>query len=188
MWGAYARETGDGKDAKSVCRAADGGRRRDASISSRSGETGRIRKRAHAILLSAAGQSINEVAKTFEVTRNTVRDWLARWERDSVCGLADAERSGKPPILTEEEQTLAVDLLKKEPRSTKTVLHQIYATTGKTISAITLRRIARRAGCVGSGCGGRRKTAVIRRSSRRPRKNGRLAGPASRGGNRLAVL
>ena len=108
------------------------------------GETARIRKRAHAILLSASGQSMNEVAKTFEVTRNTVREWLARWERDSVCGLPDAERSGRPPILTEEEQAIAVDLLKKEPRSTKSVLHDVRATTGKTISAITLRRIARR--------------------------------------------
>ena len=39
---------------------------------------------------------------------------------------------------------MALDLLRKEPRSTKTVLHDIFATTGKTISAITLRRIARR--------------------------------------------
>ncbi len=108
------------------------------------GETARIRKRAHAILLSAADQSINEVAKTFEVTRDTVRHWLIRWERDGVRGLADAQRSGRPPILTEKEQALAVDLLRKEPRSTKTVLHQVQASTGKTISAITLRRIARR--------------------------------------------
>ena len=108
------------------------------------GETARIRKRAHAILLSAAGRSMDEVAKTFEVTRNTVRGWLTRWERDGVCGLADAQRSGRPPILTEEEQVLAVDLLRKEPRSTKTVLHEVHTTTGKTISAVTLRRIARR--------------------------------------------
>ena len=47
------------------------------------GETARIRKRAHAILLSAAGQSINELAKTFEVTRDTVRNWLARFEREA---------------------------------------------------------------------------------------------------------
>ena len=108
------------------------------------GETPRIRKRAHAILLSAAGQSIDELAKIFEVRRDTVRDWLTRWERDGVCGLADAPRSGRPPILTEEQQARAVAMLKQEPRSTKAVLHQIETTTGKRISAITLRRIARR--------------------------------------------
>ena len=107
------------------------------------GETARIRKRAHAILLSAAGQSINEIAKTFEVRRNTVRDWLVRWARDGVRGTADAPRSGRPPILSEEEQRLAVQLLKNEPRCMKTVLHELHATTGKTISAVTLRRIAR---------------------------------------------
>jgi transposase len=108
------------------------------------GETGRIRKRAHAILLSAAGQSVNELARTFEVTRNTVRDWLRRWEQEGVSGLADAARRGRPPILTAEEQTRAVELLRKEPRSTKFVLQELATTTGKTISAVTLRRIARR--------------------------------------------
>jgi transposase len=109
------------------------------------GETARIRQRAHAVLLSHSRQSVNELAATFEVTRDTVRDWLNAWERRGVRGLADAPRSGKPPILTVAEQSQAVEILKKNPRSTKQVLQEIQRAIGKTISAVTLRRIAHRA-------------------------------------------
>jgi len=108
------------------------------------GETRRIRQRAHAVLLSHSGKTVNELAATFEVNRDTVRDWFKSWERDGVKGLADKARTGKPPILTPVEQAQAVELLKANPRSTKQVLHEIKANMGKTISAVTLRRIARR--------------------------------------------
>jgi len=109
------------------------------------GETRRIRQRAHAVLLSHSGKTVNELAETFEVNRDTVRDWFDTWERDGVQGLADKARTGKPPILTPVEQAQAVELLKKNPRSAKQVLQVIQETTGKTISVVTLRRIARRA-------------------------------------------
>jgi transposase len=108
------------------------------------GESARIRQRAQAILLSHGGQTIDELAKTFEVTRDTVRNWFHRWEQGGVAQLADAPRSGKPPILTPAEQSQAVEWLKQNPRSTKQVLREVQAKTGKTISAVTLRRIARR--------------------------------------------
>jgi len=109
------------------------------------GETRRIRQRAHAILLSDMGKTVNELAETFEVTRDTVRDWLNSWERDGVKGLADKSRTGKPPILTPDEQEQVVKLIKDNPRSTKQVLEEIERLMKKRISAATLRRIARRA-------------------------------------------
>ena len=108
------------------------------------GETRRIRQRAHAVLLSHSGKTVNELAATFEVNRDTVRDWFDSWERDGVRGLTDKARTGKPPILTPAEQVQAVELLKANPRSTRQVLQEIKTNTGKTISAVTLRRIARR--------------------------------------------
>jgi transposase len=108
------------------------------------GETRRIRQRAHAVLLSHDGKTVNELAKIFGVTRDTVRDWFDRWEHEGLLGLGDAARSGKPPILSAAEQTKAVELLTANPRSTKQVLQEIQATMGKTISSVTLRRIAHR--------------------------------------------
>ena len=51
------------------------------------GETRRIRQRAHAVLLSHSGKTLNELAETFEVNRDTVRDWFDSWERNGVKGL-----------------------------------------------------------------------------------------------------
>jgi transposase len=109
------------------------------------GETRRIRQRAQALLLSNSGRTVNEVAKILEVNRDTVRDWYASWEGDGVKGVADKARSGKPPILTADEQAQAVKLLQENPRSAKQVVQEIKKQTGKTISVVTLRRIARRA-------------------------------------------
>ncbi len=47
------------------------------------GRTKRIRHRAHAILLSQDGREIREIAEIFQVDRNTVSNWLDRW--DSFC-------------------------------------------------------------------------------------------------------
>lgn len=109
------------------------------------GETSRIRRRAQAILLSAAGKSINELAEIFEVSRDTIGSWLDRWETEGIQGLRDAPRSGAPPKLTESELEEVLEFLKKYPHSPKQVLREISERFGKTIAPSTLRRIARRA-------------------------------------------
>lgn len=110
------------------------------------GETRRIRERAHAVLLSGLGKSLNEMAEIFGVHRNTVDSWLRDWEQSGPAGLADAPRAGAPSKLTDEEQEQAIELLKNHPHSPKQVLSEIKKVTGKQISADTLRRIARKAG------------------------------------------
>jgi len=110
------------------------------------GETWRIRHRAHAILLSDSGKSVNEIAEIFETTRITVCSWFARWEESGPQGLADGARSGAPPKLTKPEKNKVVKLIKKYPHSPKQVLNEIPQVIGKTISQTTLRRIARASG------------------------------------------
>jgi transposase len=110
------------------------------------GETWRIRHRAHAILLSDSGRSVNEIAEIFETTRVTVCSWFARWEASGPQGLADGARSGAPPKLTKPEKKKVVKLIKKYPHSPKQVLNEIPQVIGKTISQATLRRIARASG------------------------------------------
>jgi transposase len=109
------------------------------------GETPRIRRRAHAILLSGSGKSVNELADIFDTNRITVCSWISRWEADGPLGLGDEQRPGGPPILTEEERKQVVDLIREFPNSPKTVLDKITEKFGKSISARTLRRVARSA-------------------------------------------
>ncbi len=64
----------------------------------------RIRMRAHSILLSAKGYTIEIIADIFQAARDTVSSWIDRWEQSGVNGLSDLPRSGRPPLLTDEER------------------------------------------------------------------------------------
>ena len=108
------------------------------------GDTSRVRHRAHAILLSETGKSVNELAAIFGVRRNTISAWLDRWNADGLTGLGDADRSGAPPKLSEAETQQLIDLLKENPHSPRDVLAEFLKATGKTLSRSTLRRLARR--------------------------------------------
>lgn len=56
----------------------------------------RVRSRAHVILLSARKYKIDQLASIFNVDRDTVSDWIRRWEKLGFEGLKDAKRTGRP--------------------------------------------------------------------------------------------
>jgi transposase len=104
-----------------------------------------VRRRSHAILLSADGFTIDEIARIYQIHRDTVGTTFDRWKRDGIAGLFDDPRSGRPPKLSNEEADEAVKLLKEEPRSIKKALAATREKTGKEISEWTLKRIAKSA-------------------------------------------
>ncbi len=108
------------------------------------GENKPIRQRAHAVLLSFQRTSVNELVKIFQTSRNTICSWLDRWEAEGFAGLADKQRPGAPPKLDEQEQVLALKLLKQTPQSLTTVLLELEKITGKKISKDTLKRLAKK--------------------------------------------
>lgn len=67
----------------------------------RSGKTHRERQRAHAVLLSAAGHSLDQLASIFVTDRDTVSSWLGRFATAGVAGLGDAPKSGRPATINE---------------------------------------------------------------------------------------
>ena len=64
----------------------------------------RERDRAHALLLSSKGHTIDELSNIFDVRRATISEWLDRWENQKEEGISDASKSGRPPIYTVSEQ------------------------------------------------------------------------------------
>ena len=104
-----------------------------------------VRKRAHSILLSDRGYSLDEIAHLYQVDRDTVCRWFDRWQEDGGAGLSDRPRSGCPPKLLAEEEEIAVASLQEEPRSIKKAQEKVYQETGKTVSQWTIKRIARKA-------------------------------------------
>src|SRR5215210_5443839 len=106
----------------------------------------RVRMRAHAVLLSDRRYSIDRIADIFEVDRDTVRAWLARWDDDQTDGLEDDPRAGRPAILTTEENEAALKLAMLEPRAPHRQLSALERQTGKVISRATLKRLLKRTG------------------------------------------
>jgi transposase len=104
-----------------------------------------VRRRTHSILLSADGFTIDEIARIYQIHRDTVRATFDRWEREGLNGLFDGPKSGRPPKLSKEEADEAVKLLKEDPRSVKKALANTKEKTGKEISEWTLKRIAKKA-------------------------------------------
>ncbi len=105
----------------------------------------RARARAHSLLLSVQGMVINDLAKIYQVDRDTVATWIKKWEQDGEASLHDQPRSGRPPKLTPEEQELAIAYIKEEPRSLKQVVERLVTKTAKRISISALKRLAKKA-------------------------------------------
>jgi len=58
------------------------------------GPTHRQRQRAQAVLLSAKGYTLEQIADVLDAGRNTVSGWLDAWQAHGLDGLADAPKSG----------------------------------------------------------------------------------------------
>ena len=106
----------------------------------------RARIRAHAILLSSRRFTLNEIARIYQVDRDTVSHWLNRWEAQGLIGLYDEPRSGRPHKLTAQQVSEVTDWLQTEPRSIKRIALRILTLFDQVVSLSTLRRIFRQAG------------------------------------------
>ena len=105
----------------------------------------RARSRAHSLLLSAAGTPIQAIAKTSQVHRVTVSAWITTWAHHGAQSLHDQPRSGRPSTLTPDEQALAQQYIKEEPRSLKGVVERFAHKIEKRLSLSTLKRLAKKA-------------------------------------------
>ena len=104
----------------------------------------RARSRAHGLLLSAQGTTIKDIARTYQVHRVTVSAWITNWEQHGQASLHDKPRSGRPSILTPQEQDIALRYIKEEPCSLKGVVERLANKTDKRLSMSSLKRLAKR--------------------------------------------
>lgn len=97
-------------------------------------ESFRVRNRSHAILLSAEGYPIDEIAVICKAHRNAVSRWLERWKEYGVDALADVRRAGRPKLLSDIEEAQAVEIALENPRFPARQRGAISAALGKEIS------------------------------------------------------
>jgi transposase len=94
----------------------------------------RVRTRAHAIVLSSRHYSIPQLTNIFDSDRDTISHWIDLWETKGLTAIFDAKRSGRPPILTDEELQRLSELVQDEPRQLKKAHAQLTLETGKKFS------------------------------------------------------
>jgi len=58
---------------------------------------GRVSQRAHMVLLSARGYTVQRIAEVFDCGEDVVRQWLHRYAEAGEAGLEDLPRTGRPP-------------------------------------------------------------------------------------------
>ena len=104
----------------------------------------RVRNRSHAIVLSFQKHSIDEIAQICQVHRTTVSCWIDNWNEFGSQGLEDGERSGRPSILSLEEQEKAFQTAMRNPKFPHRQLGDIKRETGKEISRHTLKRLVKK--------------------------------------------
>ncbi len=104
----------------------------------------RVRNRSHAVLLSAQGYSIDQIAQICRVDRDTVSLWLNQWNQSKLAGLADEARSGRPRTLTAQEEEQAVEIALLNPRFPARQINEIRAATGKQISEFSLKALLKK--------------------------------------------
>ncbi len=100
-----------------------------------------VRRRVHTVMLSVDGFTVGEIARMYEIHRDTVVATFGRWEKEGIQGLYDGPKSGRPPKLSDDEADKAIKVLKKDPRSIKKALAVTQEETGQEISEWTFKRI-----------------------------------------------
>lgn len=80
------------------------------------------RMRANAVILSAEGVPLQNIANIHGVCRQVVSVWLKKWEKEGLCGLVDKPRQGRPKKLSPSQEKKAIEIVKKSlSRRTKLI-------------------------------------------------------------------
>jgi transposase-like protein len=109
----------------------------------------RDRLRAAIVLAAAAGQASAAIARELGVCADTVRKWRRRFAEGRLAGLADAPRSGRPPVFTAADRAEVIALACALPAESGVPLskwscpdlaRELAARCHITVSASTIRR------------------------------------------------
>jgi transposase len=75
----------------------------------------RVARRLLAIANALSGMSRKDAARSAGMDRQTLRDWVIRYNAHGVVGLLDQWNGGRPPLLTAEEQGELLEIVLSGP-------------------------------------------------------------------------
>jgi len=107
------------------------------------GKSPLYRRKCHCILLSHSGKDCKELSEFFGVSVHSIREWLKRWEKGGLKGLAlKAGRGRKPKLDLNQSKHVKIvkTLIKNEPRNLNRVTAKLQSNLGIEVSKKTLQR------------------------------------------------
>ena len=105
-----------------------------------------IRERAHSLLLSNRGFTLEQIAEILEIRYQTASQWIDDWEEYGIRALYKGHGGGRPCIYDESEVQRIKELVAEEPRRLSYVKSKIEDETGKSSSKLTLANIVKKQG------------------------------------------
>ena len=115
----------------------------------------RVARRLLAIANALGGMSRADAATSAGMDRQTLRDWVIRYNKHGVAGLSDQWKGGRPPMLTIDEQAelLAIVMAGPDPEKdgfcafTRDDLVAVAEKKfGKSMHPVSMGRLLRRLG------------------------------------------
>lgn len=125
----------------------------ELELGHKKGKQNTYRQRCHYVLLNAEGYEIQDIAKIYKKSRQTIGKWLARYEKDGLKGLKTAGGRGRPPIIRIDNETKVKqveDLVASSSQNLKVALAKIEEKLGKKMSKDTLKRLLKKKDGFGS--------------------------------------
>ena len=121
--------------------------RAELEKSYRTGKSHCFRVRCQIILLKSERRTSTEVAEVLGCCEMVVNNWLARYEKEGLKGLATRAGCGRPPILSQQnlEHLQEVESeIKKHPSSVKTVVATLEEDLDLLMHPETLKRFLKK--------------------------------------------
>ena len=88
------------------------------------GQSHRVRRRAHIILMSNSKFTINEISRATSLDRDTISNVINIWDSIGLVGLYDSPKSGRPLIFSKDEEKMIIDKIESDPRNLKKQLQK----------------------------------------------------------------
>ena len=100
-----------------------------------------VRHRSHCILLSYQKYKISELMAIFQVSRNTIYNWLNNWDNWGLAGLYDREGRGRKKLFDDQQQKTIKDWVKQTPKNLGIVQERIKKEWDIVASKDTIKRV-----------------------------------------------
>lgn len=105
------------------------------------------RRKCQAILLSNAGQSVQELSSLYNVTTRGIYKWFNTWESEGANGLRLQPGRGRKAILDADDENqvkVIKELVTNDSQNLKNAISQIESKLGITMSKKTLREFLKK--------------------------------------------